>query len=101
MIVSKKSARQILSGLIPEILSNRPISLYQSVFLNSGNQFCKFPQVVAGRLASSFTSTALVSTKHKVDRPNSKRSGSRRSVSRQILLAALAVRRRPVFEIVA
>ncbi len=43
----------------------------------------------------------LISSKGKVDQPNSKRSGGRRGVSRQILLAALAVRRRPVFEIVA
>ncbi|WP_164508236.1 hypothetical protein [Lapidilactobacillus wuchangensis] len=57
--------------------------------------------MAVGRLASDFTNFAVISNKGKVGQPSSKRSEGRRGVSRQILLAALAVRRRPVFEIVA
>ncbi|WP_164508203.1 hypothetical protein [Lapidilactobacillus wuchangensis] len=78
-------------------MSNRLISLLQSDFslvVISSASFISW-------LPSMPTCIALISSKSKVDLPSSKRSGGRRVVSRQILLAALAVRRRLVFEIVA
>ncbi len=57
--------------------------------------------MVAERLAPKFTSIALISTKSKVARINSKRSGGRRVVRREIILGDLSLRIRLVLEIVA
>ncbi len=69
--------------------------LFKLVVLN----FLSFIKAVAGRLATSFASIILISTKSKVDHISSKRSGGRRGVSREIILGDLSLRIRLVFKI--